>query len=189
MSRRDRQGVLADSRSIAEVARDRARFDDALTGSRDELLRYLRRRTRDDETAADLTQETFSRMMVYRDAPNIESHTLLMYRIAHNLVLELQRSRYRRHAAYHVPLSAAEPLRADEPQVEEIADAWCLDLLIKRALAELPPKCRLAFKLSRFDGLTYPEVAAKMGISVKMVEKHISKALLAFRAAVTERDK
>jgi RNA polymerase sigma-70 factor (ECF subfamily) len=188
MSRGEQQGVLS-SLSNEEIAGHRARFDEAMTSSRDELLRYLRRRTRDEETAADLTQETFSRMMVYRDAPNIESYTLLMYRIAHNLVLELQRSRFRRHAAQHISLTLAEPLHADDPQVEEIADAWSLDQLIKRALLDLPPKCRLAFKLSRFDGLTYPEVSAKMGISVKMVEKHISKALLAFRAAVEARDK
>jgi len=61
-----------------------------------------------------------------------------------------------------------------------------LDLLLKRALVELPPECRLAFMLSRFDGLAHPQVAAKMGISVKRVEKHISHALLAFRAAVRE---
>lgn len=188
MSRGEQHGVLS-SLSTGEIAEHRARFDEAMTSSRDELLRYLRRRTRDEETAADLTQETFSRMMVYRDAQNIESYTLLMYRIAHNLVLELQRSRFRRHAAQHVSLTLAEPLHADDPQVEEIADAWSLDQLIKRALLDLPPKCRLAFKLSRFDGLTYPEVAAKMGISVKMVEKHISKALLAFRAAVEAREK
>lgn len=40
--------------------------------------------------------------------------------------------------------------------------------------------------LNRIDGLTYPEVAAVMGISVKMVEKHISRALAASRAAVGE---
>jgi RNA polymerase sigma factor (sigma-70 family) len=189
MSRSDQDCAPGDLGSVEETARRRARFDDAMTRARDELLTYLRRRTRDEETAADLTQETFSRMMVYRDAPNIENQGLLMYRIAHNLVLELQRSRYRRRAAHHIPLSLAEPLYADEPPVEEIADALSLDLLLKRTLIELPLKCRLAFKLSRFDGLTYPQVAAKMGISVKMVEKHISRALLAFRAAVEERDR
>lgn len=174
--------------SVEEASRRRVQFDEVITRSRDELLKYLRRRTRDAETAADLTQETFSRMMVYRDAPNIENHALLMYRIAHNLVLELQRSRHRRHASQHVSLSFAEPLSTGEPPMEEITDArLALDLLLKRTLLELPPKCRLAFKLSRFDGLTYPQVAARMGISVKMVEKHISKALLACRAAVGDR--
>jgi RNA polymerase sigma-70 factor (ECF subfamily) len=42
--------------------------------------------------------------------------------------------------------------------------------------------------LSRFDGLTYPQVADKMGISVKMVEKHITRALVACRLAVGDRD-
>ncbi|WP_368565573.1 RNA polymerase sigma factor [Pseudoxanthomonas sp. UTMC 1351] len=189
MSRYDRFLAPHDPSSVEETVRRRTQFDEAMIRSRDELLSYLRRRTRDAETAADLAQETFSRMMVYRDAPNIENHALLMYRIAHNLVLELQRSGYRRHAARHVPLSSAGPLCADESPVEEIANArLSLDLLLKRTLLELPPKCRLAFKLSRFDGLTYPQVAAKMGISVKMVEKHISRALLACRAAVGDRD-
>ncbi|MGH2643352.1 MAG: RNA polymerase sigma-70 factor [Chitinophagaceae bacterium] len=38
-------------------------------------------------------------------------------------------------------------------------------------------KTREVFYLSRFDGLTYPEIAAKLDISVKTVEYHISQAL------------
>ena len=48
----------------------------------------------------------------------------------------------------------------------------------------MSPKCRKAFVLHRADGLTYPEIAAAMGISVKMVEKHISRALAECRVAV-----
>ncbi|UUF04629.1 sigma factor-like helix-turn-helix DNA-binding protein [Xanthomonas hortorum] len=51
-------------------------------------------------------------------------------------------------------------------------------------LPALPPRCRQAFILNRIDGLTYPQVAAAMGISIKMVEKHISRALAACRAAM-----
>jgi RNA polymerase sigma-70 factor (ECF subfamily) len=188
MTQRDPHGAPDEPGSAEAGGRHRAQFDEAIRGFRAELLGYLRRRTRDAETAADLTQETFSRMLAYRDAPNIESHALLMYRIAHNLVLELQRTRGRRHAARHVSLGQAGPLYAAGPPVEEIVDARrSLDLLLRRTLVELPPKCRLAFKLSRFDGLTYPQVAARMGISVKMVEKHVSRALLACRAAVEGR--
>lgn len=188
MSQRDRHLAMNELALEEDTDRLRSHFDEAMKAHRDELLNYLHRRTRDAELAADLTQETLSRMMVYRDNSKVESYELLMYRVAHNLVLEHQRSRFRRHASDHVSLSAMGPLRAEETPVEEIVDArMSLDLL-KRALIALPPKRRLAFMLSRFEGLTYPEVAVRMGISVKMVEKHISKALLAFRAAVGERD-
>ncbi|MCP1375763.1 RNA polymerase sigma factor [Dyella lutea] len=186
MSERYPYRAMDDPRATEEIARRRAQFDEAVIRFRGELLRYLLRRTRDAELAADLTQETFSRMLVYRDAPDIGSHTSLMYRIAHNLLLERQRARHRRHASQHVPLSLAEPLCADEPSAEEWADARSLEQSLRRALIALPPKRRLAFVLSRHDGLTYSQVAATMGISVKMVEKHISEALLAFRSAVEE---
>ncbi|MDV7248704.1 sigma factor-like helix-turn-helix DNA-binding protein [Xanthomonas hortorum] len=51
-------------------------------------------------------------------------------------------------------------------------------------LDTLQSRCRQAFTLQRIDYLTYPQVAAAMGISIKMVEKHISRALAACRAAV-----
>lgn len=45
------------------------------------------------------------------------------------------------------------------------------------ALAEIPVRARKAYLLSRKEGLTYPEIAQVMDISVKTVETHISKAL------------
>lgn len=188
MSERDHREAN-ERRSLEEKARQRAQFDAEIAQYRDELLRYMRRRVRDPETAADLTQETFSRMMVYRDATHIADRWLLMYRIAHNLVLEHQRAGYRHRVGYHVSLDDIEPLSANEPPVDKIVDARnTVDLLLKRTIAELPPKCQLAFVLNRIDGLTYPQVAARMGISVKMVEKHIARALSACRAAVGDRD-
>lgn len=186
MSKHYQDRAMDDPRAAEEIARRRTQFDEAVIRFRGELLRYLLRRTHDAEVAADLTQEAFSRMLVYRDAPDIGSHALLMYRVAHNLVLERRRARHRHHASQHVPLSLAEPLCAHEPSAEELADARSLERALRRALIALPPKRRLAFVLSRRDGLTYPQVAAAMGISVKMVEKHISQALLAFRSAVEE---
>ncbi len=167
----------------------RSDFDTALVEHRPELLRYLRRRMGDGELAEDLAQETLSRMMKYREARDIDDRRLMLFRIANNLVLEFQRTRGRRHAAAHVSLADAGPLPAEGPSTEAIVDAQrAVDLLLKHTIAALPPKCRLAFMLNRFDGLSYPQVAERMGISVKMVEKHITRALLACRAAVGERE-
>lgn len=41
----------------------------------------------------------------------------------------------------------------------------------------LPPRCRDAFLLHRFEALTYRQIAGRLGVSVSMVEKYIAEAL------------
>jgi len=50
----------------------------------------------------------------------------------------------------------------------------------------MPEKCREVFLMSRNDMLKNREIAEKMGISLKMVEKHISKAMLTLRTNLSE---
>ncbi len=52
---------------------------------------------------------------------------------------------------------------------------------ITKAINALPPKCRTIFQLSRFEDLTYKEIAKKLGISVKTVENQMGKALRVLR--------
>ncbi|MBB5674292.1 RNA polymerase sigma factor [Xanthomonas sp. WHRI 6108] len=168
-----------------EPAAGRARFDQAIGLLHADLLAYMRRRLRDPDTANDLTQETLLRLLAYRDAPDIGDYALLMYRIAHNVVLEHWRTRHRRHANAHVALDLIAQLAADGAHVDQIADARrILQHLHTHTLPALPPRCRQAFILNRIDGLTYPQVAAAMDISIKMAEKHISRALAACRNAL-----
>lgn len=50
----------------------------------------------------------------------------------------------------------------------------------------LPPKCRLVFSLSRFEDMTYREIAGHLGISVKTVENQMIKALKVLRETVNQ---
>jgi RNA polymerase sigma-70 factor (ECF subfamily) len=52
---------------------------------------------------------------------------------------------------------------------------------IQQVLEQLPPKCSQVFNESRFNGLSNNDIAEKYNISLKAVEKHISKALKLFR--------
>jgi RNA polymerase sigma-70 factor (family 1) len=52
---------------------------------------------------------------------------------------------------------------------------------IKEVMDMLPPRSRQIFEMSRFEGLKNREISEQLGISVKVVEKHISKALATFR--------
>ncbi len=61
-----------------------------------------------------------------------------------------------------------------------------LQAKIHKTLDELPEKCRKVFILNRFEGKKYKEIAQELDISEKTVEAHISKALKALKANLTE---
>ena len=56
-----------------------------------------------------------------------------------------------------------------------------IEVALKSAVAELPPRCREVFELSRTHGLRYSEIATVLGISVKTVEAQMGKALRILR--------
>jgi RNA polymerase sigma factor (sigma-70 family) len=140
------------------------------------LMRFLRQRLRVKEDAADVAQETYIRMMQYEGTRHIASPSSMLFRIAINVANDLGRSEQARRVSNQVPLDGVE-LAADLPTPErQIAAEQDLELLYA-TIEQLPPKCRNVFLLSRVKRMTYPEIAQHCGISVKMVEKHISHAL------------
>jgi len=52
---------------------------------------------------------------------------------------------------------------------------------IEKVISRMPDKCREVFQKSRIEGFSNKEIAEDFNISVKAVEKHISKALQLFR--------
>lgn len=65
-------------------------------------------------------------------------------------------------------------------------EAGELELRLKKAIDELPERCRIVFTLSRYEDMKYKEIAEKLNISVKTVENQMSKALRVIRLAVNE---
>ena len=60
------------------------------------------------------------------------------------------------------------------------------EALYTNTLASLPPQCRLAFLAVREEGKSYAEAAQALGISAKMVGKHINRAHRVFRTMLRE---
>jgi RNA polymerase sigma-70 factor (ECF subfamily) len=61
-----------------------------------------------------------------------------------------------------------------------------IDRIIEKTLEELPPQCKKVFMLSRFEERKNKEIAEELNISVKVVEKHISKGLKKFKVSLKD---
>jgi RNA polymerase sigma-70 factor (family 1) len=61
-----------------------------------------------------------------------------------------------------------------------------LEAHLHKALDQLPPDMATAFRLHRLENLTYPEIAQKLGVSVRTVEVRISRALVLLKEALRE---
>lgn len=148
------------------------------------LLSFLRQRLRVADDARDVAQEAYIRMMQYEGSRDVQSPASLLFRIAINVANDLGRADKVRHVADHCDIDDMEFDSGVATPEREVAASQELDLLYD-AIEHLPPKCRQVFLLSRFHNMTYPEIAVHCGISIKMVEKHISRALAVCATKVT----
>lgn len=64
---------------------------------------------------------------------------------------------------------------------EEAQDYKELCEVVQNVIDAMPPKRKSVFCLSRFKALTNQEIADKLGISIRTVEKHIELALRTFK--------
>jgi RNA polymerase sigma-70 factor (ECF subfamily) len=59
-----------------------------------------------------------------------------------------------------------------------------LELQLHEAINQLPEKCRIVFRLNRFEGFSHKEIAEKLDITPKTIENHMSKALRLIKEAM-----
>lgn len=69
------------------------------------------------------------------------------------------------------------------PSAEVLADLQQRLAAAQRVIEGLPPRCREVFWLCKVEGHSQPRIAATLGISLNMVERHLMRALLDLRAA------
>lgn len=129
------------------------------------LGRRLRGRVGSD-AAADVVQETYLRITPYL-VDEIRHPKALLLRVAMNLVRDEQRRLIRRERA----------LKDTRIDIPEAADHTVDRLHMKQVLLTMPPLYRDVFVLSRFDGMTYSEIALVHGVSLATVERRMAKAV------------
>lgn len=181
--------VTADELLLAEDCQQQGlSVQEVISSCHVSLIKFLRGRLRVQEDAYDVAQEAYIRMMKYEGSKNIRSAPSMLFRIATNVVNDLGRANQSRRSRDHVPIEDYE-LVSEQPSVERILSGEQRLSSICDTIERLPPKCRQVFVLSRVSGMTYPQIAAHCGISVKTVEKHISHALSVCLHKVGDEDK
>lgn len=151
-----------------------------------ELLNFFRGRVTGPQDAADLAQESWSRLMHYQ-LETVASLRGLLFTIARNVLKNHWRWSALRQIEQPTDFSVLE-VRSDAPGPDRQWQAERDLEALEAAVTALPPKCRRVFLFSRIAGLSNAEVARRCGISVKMVEKHLAKAIIACRARVGNSD-
>lgn len=130
--------------------------------------------------AEDLAQDIFFEMWRRKDQLQVTSIRAYLRRAALNRTLNYLRNR---KIKWDDEPMLPELESTDTPTPENLETAE-LEKMIGAAIDQLPEKCRMVFVLSRFEELSYQEIADKLGISIKTVENQIAKALKFLRVAL-----
>lgn len=142
----------------------------------DALVRFLMRTWPHREEVYDLRQDIYVRIYEAAARSRPASPRAFMYATARNLMAD----RVRRGRV--VSIEAVGDLEAlnvsmEDPEPDEKAGTWQELKRLAAAVDRLPDRCRAAVWLHKVEELSYREVAVRMGISVKTVEKQIAKGI------------
>lgn len=150
------------------------------------LLRTLTARVRCRDTARDIAQEAFSRLLVSASETTIQNPLGYLFHVAGQLAVDHRRAGDRA-LRQELGVSAWESLPAPTVALDDMVDSRrCLNQL-EEAVATLPPRCRQVFVLCKVEGYSHEEVAALLKISRSAVEKHVMHGVFLLRKRLGDR--
>ncbi len=142
----------------------------------DPIRNFIYFKSGDEALAEDIAQDTFIKLWENRD--DIERKTIkaYLYTIAGNLTINYLK---RQQLKYKFVNTAQ--ARTEKMNPEFIAEMAEFNEELQKVLAGIPEGSREVFLMNRIEDLKYREIAERLGISVKAVEKRMSKALQILR--------
>ena len=173
------------------VAERRRALDGAIRRNDSILVKWLTAKFKDPETARDIAQSTYVRVLRFAERSEIDNPRALLFKTAANLAANEFRARRRARPVIVVERENSsrdliEMVASDAPSPERAAQARHDLRLSLAAIEEMPTKVRRAFVASRFEGKNYREIASDMNVSESSVEKYIITALKTLRRALEQ---
>lgn len=140
---------------------------------------------KDMDLAEDIVQEFFYQFWKNRESIRLRlSLSAYLYQSIRNNSLH-----YREHLSVRKQYAEEVLREASSGQpFEELSEMGVeeINALIESTLQQLPERCSRIFRMNRFEGMKYREIADKLAISVKTVEADMGKALQMFRQSFRE---
>ncbi len=150
------------------------------------LHNYALRFLADGDAVGDIIQDCFMKLWEKRGELILQSVGALLFRMVRNQCLNYLRHKALEDSEWLQSLNLedhSERLYStdflDDPDQELLFQE--LKRQVEQTLDALPERSRQIFTMSRFDGMKNREIAEELGISVKVVERHIGRALKMFR--------
>lgn len=139
------------------------------------LTGWLRRRLGCPQSAADLAQDTYVRLLQARETPQLIEPRAFLATVAKRVLC----NHFRRQELERAYLEAlAQVPERLAPSEEEKALIFETLLELDRLLDGLPPLVKRAFLLAQVDGLGQAEIGRELGISLATVKRYLHKAAL-----------
>lgn len=162
---------------MVKEIRQKFDFNAAYSRLRVSLARYASRYFRRHQEIEDVVQEAFLRVLEAEQHRNIQVTDAYIYRTVHNLALKtIDKKDYK--FTDTVGDAVPQSVLLETPSLEEQYESQERFGQFCRAVRQLPVKCQRVFILRRIYGLSPDEIAERMGISVKTVEAHLTKAIV-----------
>lgn len=132
----------------------------------------------EDEVAKDIVQDVFIKLWSEQDLKIKLSLNALLFTMVRNRCLQyLEKQKVRQKFIDSAKLALANDELHFYMEEKTSLIEQELESKLNEVLNNLPERCRLIFTMSRFDNLKNKEIADQLNISVKAVEKQITKAL------------
>lgn len=142
------------------------------------LVRFALYRLHSSQTASDLVQDVFFKLWLKRDKLDpVKSVKAYLYKSLNNSVINFSKL----HSSQTTSLG-----NIDTSKILSYGRDPDVKMDIQNAVNQLPEKLKIVFLLSRIEGYKYSEVAEICNISVKAVEKRMSKAFDILRKTLNE---
>lgn len=151
------------------------------------LYRYLSRTLRNQETANDVFQEVWGKVIASRERYEVRAQfTTFLYRIAHNCAIDALRRTSRNEAARAEDVTELSDLLpgAERHHPDSALAAAQLKTAIRRALDELPAEQRDVFVLYEETGLSLEEIGKVTGVAMETAKSRLRYAVAKLRTAL-----